>query len=157
EPLTQLSLAKYVVAESPVDATGIDDIIKLATQGAGTIPNRVGVLYALLGVVFTKEGDLEKNAAGGDPWYKLVRDIGHLAFVQEPGPFRWHLTDSDFNFASMPRQAKDDEWAPAEVIRVWPLDSRQAALEALRDIAVQGEGPLQPVGAALPSHFERFR
>jgi hypothetical protein len=157
EPLTQSSLAKYVVTESPVDATGIEDIIKLATQGAGMMPNRVGVLYALLGVVFTREGELEKNAAGGDPWYQLVRDVGYLAFLKEPGPSRWHLTDADYDFASLPRQARDDEWAPADAIRVWPIGSRQAALDALRDIALQGEGPLQPVDPAQVSHFERFR
>jgi len=61
EPLTQRSVAKYVVAEAPSDAAGIDDIIELA-QGAGKPRiNRVGVLYGLLGVVFATAEQIEAS------------------------------------------------------------------------------------------------
>jgi hypothetical protein len=156
-PLTRRSLATYVVAESPVDATGIEDIVELATQEAGTMPNRVGVLYALLGVVFTKQGELEPNASGGDAWYRTVRDMAYLAFVQEPGPERWHLPDGAFDGSTVSRQAKDADWAQAQEIRVSTAGDRPSALGALRDISVQGEGPTQPTTDPLGSHFERFR
>jgi photosystem II stability/assembly factor-like uncharacterized protein len=112
EPLTQASLAKYVVAESPVDVSGIDDIVQQATQSAGMTPNHVGALYAMLGVVFTRPSDLVSNAASGDAWYEMVRDAGALALLQEPGPQRWHLPDSAFDPATLPSQATDAEWSP---------------------------------------------
>jgi hypothetical protein len=67
QPLTQSSLAKYVLAESPLSASGIEDIIRKASDETGMMPNRVGVLYALLGVVFTKQDELGSNAQGGGP------------------------------------------------------------------------------------------
>ncbi|HEV3343317.1 MAG TPA: ferritin-like domain-containing protein [Pirellulales bacterium] len=156
EPLTQLSLAKYVVAESPIDAAGIEDIIKKATQGAGMMTNRVGIIYSLLGIIFTKEGNLEHNAAGGDLWSTIIRDLAHVAFAGEPDPSRWHLRDDDLDPSSRNQQAADEEWAPAQQIRVLRADSRQAALDALRDIATQGEGPVQPIDDPMGSHFQRF-
>jgi hypothetical protein len=156
EPLTRRSLAKYIVAESPTDARGIEDIVDLATQQAQMMPNRVGVLYALLGVVFTASGDLETNAASGEPWAALVRDIGRLAFLEEPGPERWHLPDEALDTGSLPRQATDAPWAHAPEVRVWPVGDRPAALAALRDIAIRGEGPAGASEAPLGSHFQRF-
>jgi hypothetical protein len=157
EPLTQASLSKYVVAESPVDATGIEDIIRQATHEVGAAPNRVGALYALLGVVFTRDGELESNAAGGDKWYQTVRDVGHLAFLQDPGSRRWHLPDTAFDAGSLARQARGEDWAATGMIRVKVAGDRRAALDALRDISLQGEGPVQPIADPLGSHFERFR
>jgi hypothetical protein len=156
EPLTQQSLAKYVIAESPVKADGIDDILQLATQGAGAAPNHVGALYALLAVVFSRPEDLINNALGGDPWGVIVRDVGSLALTQEPGARRWHLPDGAFDASSLPGQATDAEWAPAAAIRVFAVSDRQGALAALRDVAVQGEGPAQPTTDPNGSHFQRF-
>src|SRR5829696_1777654 len=62
ERLTQRSLAKYVVAEAPANAAGIEDIVAVAQGSAGAAVNRVGVLYGLLGVVFAS---VEGVAAGG--------------------------------------------------------------------------------------------
>ena len=53
EPLTQRSLAKYVVAEAPQDALGVEDIVAVATHATGTRVYRVGVIYGMLGVVFS--------------------------------------------------------------------------------------------------------
>ena len=68
EPLTQSSLAKYVVAEAPANAAGIDDIVELATVSAGPIINRVGVLYGLLGLVFSRQDQVEPGATGHAGW-----------------------------------------------------------------------------------------
>jgi len=156
EPLQQSSLAKYVLAESPADATGIQDIIDQASQGAGIYVNRVGVLYALLGVVFTADGELDSNAANGDPWSVLVREIAARAFIQDPDASHWHLPDGAFQPESFPRQAADAEWSPSRAIRVLPAATRRAALDNLRDIAVQGEGPVQASTDPEGSHFQRF-
>ena len=156
QPLRQSSLAKYVVAESLVSAAGIEDIIRQASDEVGAMPNRVGVLYALLGVVFTKEGELATNAQGGDPWFTMVRDVGYLAFVQEPDPFRWHLPEDAFDAGSRVRQATAEDWAPGRQIRVLAAGDRREALLALGDVALQGEGRAQPVNDSVASHFDRF-
>jgi hypothetical protein len=152
EPLTQRSLAKYVVAEAPPKAEGIEDIIALATGAAGQIINHVGVLYALLGVVFTAPGELEGNAATHGGWYEIVRDTGLLGYEQQK-PEAWHLPDDAFNPGSATQQA-GSEWSDEDQgIRVHKVSSRAEALEALRDISVQGEGP----GTTMDSHFEMFK
>src|SRR6266496_4455970 len=61
EPLSQHSLAKYVVAEAPVDASGIDDIIDVAQGPAAAHINHVGVLYGLLGVVFATPEQIQEG------------------------------------------------------------------------------------------------
>jgi len=153
EPLSRLSLAKYVVAEAPPDAEGIEDIVKLATGAAGQAINHVGVLYALLGLVLTKEGDLDKHSTRG-AWYKIVKDIGQLAFKQQIPAF-WHLPDTAFHPDSFDQQAKisDDEWPVrnAEIL-ILNAHNRDEALEALSKISTQGEG----AGIEDNSHFERF-
>jgi photosystem II stability/assembly factor-like uncharacterized protein len=157
QPLSQASLAKYVVAESPTSASGIEDIIQQATQEAGTMPNRVGILYALLGMIFTRQSELGSNAQGGDPWYTIVRDIGNLALtVCDSDPLHWHLPDDAFDAASIARQSPAEDWAPGQQIRVFAAQDRRAALTALGDIALQGEGPVQSGSDSTGSHFERF-
>jgi Ferritin-like len=81
EPLSHLSLAKYVVAESPtpvpagVDPAVIAHIVDLATGAAHEPVDRVGTLYALLGVVFGTPQLLLELAATGDPWYVVVNQL----------------------------------------------------------------------------------
>ncbi len=156
QPLTQKSLAKYVVAESPTSADGIEDIIQQATEEAGAMPNRVGVLYALLGAVFTRPGELQTQAKGGDPWAILVRDLGLEALRDDPDPSHWQLPDEAFDAQSLLRQATPEDWAPGQQIRVLTAVDRQAALAALADVALQGEGPVQPTSDPVGSHFDRF-
>ena len=86
EPLTQRSLAKYVVAEAPSDATGIDDIVELAESSGRPRVNRVGVLYGLLGVVFATAEQVEEGRTSGDPWDEMVGQLADLAYQQEPQP-----------------------------------------------------------------------
>src|SRR6185369_2485330 len=64
EPFTQRSLAKYVTAESPQDAPGIDDIVCLATESAGTMINHVGTVYGLLGVIFSTVDEIDAGGTG---------------------------------------------------------------------------------------------
>jgi hypothetical protein len=153
EPLSRRSLAKFVVAEAPPEPTGIDDIIQLATGAAGQLVNHVAVLYALVGLVVTKAGDLDKNASLG-PWYAMVRDLAQYAFKQQP-PDAWHLKDQDFHADSFSQQGKEseDEWGTqGSSVHVFAMHGRTEALAALNDISIQGEGS----GMAVHSHFERF-
>jgi hypothetical protein len=151
QPLTRSSLAKYVVAEAPSDATGIDDIVELATGRAGSTINHVGVLYGLLGLVFTKQDQVEAGATGDPHWDAIVRMIKEAAYQQQPAA-AWHLPDSEFRPETVGHQADPDDWNVA-ALRVHRVADRGSALNAIRDIAEQGEGP---TGGGETSHFERF-
>jgi hypothetical protein len=167
EPVTHESLAKYVVAESPKDIpNGIDPalmarIVTIATQGAGTPVNRVGTLYALLGAVFGSESLLLQKAATGDPWYVMVNALAAEAATAYGGRDRLHLPDSAFQPTSTSAQGSDRDWDRSIIkpnnldeVRVHVVDGREAALEALRDIGLQGEGP-SPAATEV-AHFVRF-
>ena len=152
EPLTRRSLAKYVVAEAATDAPGIDDIIDLAKESAGAPINRVGVLYGLLGVVFTTAAGIESGATGDIAWDGIVRGLAALAHQHQPPPEAWHLHDEDFDPEARSQQADPDDWQVGH-LRVHRVADRAAAIQAIRDIGEQGEGPTT---ADEASHFARF-
>jgi hypothetical protein len=165
EPVTNTSLAKYVVAESPEDTTAtvpptlMARIGALATSGTGTAVNRVGTLYALLGAVFGSEQLLLERAATGDPWAIAVNALAAEAAVAYGGRDKLHLPDATFLTASLPLQGTDREWdrskeKSTDEFRVHTAVSREEALDALRDIGLQGEGP-SPVATEV-AHFLRF-
>ncbi|QEL13645.1 ferritin-like domain-containing protein [Limnoglobus roseus] len=156
EPLGRTSLAKYVVAESPVNAPNITDIVQLAGGGV----NHVGVLYALLGVVFARSVDeVEADAEAADPWYEMVRQVAYLAYSQHPPSRSWHLPDDAFHPASVAVQGTQADWVDnaggTEGMRVFTVGSRAEGKNALRDIGLQGEGMQN--AASADSHFDRFR
>ena len=165
EPVTHESLAKYVVAESPKETPGGIDpalmarIVTVATKGAGTPINRVGTLYALLGAVFGSETLLAQKASTGDPWYAMVNDLAAAAAREYGGRDRLHLPESAFQPASTAAQSSDRDWDRSvrknfDEFRVHVVGGREAALEALRDIGLQGEGP--SIEASEDAHFVRF-
>ena len=152
EPLTQHSLAKYVVAEAPVDATDIDDILAVAQGTRAAQINHVGVLYGLLGLVFATREQVEQGAGSDDHWDATVHKLSLLAHGQAP-PDAWHLPDSAFQVGVPVQQAAPTDWQVGGV-RVHAVTDRATARAAIRDIGEQGEGP---TGAGEQSHFERFR
>ncbi len=163
EPLSHLSLAKYVVAESPTPQADVDPavmahIVDLATGAAGEPVERVGTVYALLGVVFGTPQLLLELAANGDPWYVVVNQLAaEAALFYGGGPEALHLPDSAFDPASVPGQGSDPDWHRTQAVdgfRVHVVASRRDALEALRFIGLQGEGPSPVVGET--AHFRRF-
>jgi hypothetical protein len=165
EPVSHLSLAKYVVAESPaavpegVDPAVLARIVALATGAAQEPVNRVGTLYALLGAVFGSPQLLLELAATGDPWYVTVHQLAAEAAPFYGGRDALHLPDSAFDPASASNQASDRDWDRSrehsiDEFRVHVITSRRAALDALRDIGLQGEGPSPVVAEA--AHFRRF-
>jgi hypothetical protein len=164
EPLSHVSLAKYVVAESPATAPeGVDPavlahIVDLAIGAQPEPVDRVGTLYALLSVVFgTPELLLELAEEEQSDWYRVVSQLAVEAAEFYGGPASLHLPDSAFQFASA--QASDDDWDRSKIttideFRVHDVASRREVLEALRDIGLQGEGPSTEAGET--AHFRRF-
>jgi Ferritin-like len=152
EPLSQHSLAKYVVAEAPVDASDIDDIINVAQGSAAARINHVGVLYGLLGLVFATQEQVQEGATGGDSWDAMVSHLA-LAVDEQGSPDAWHLPDSAFEAMTPEQQAEPSDWQVGG-LRVHRVADRAAARAAIRDIGEQGEGP---TGSGEQSHFERFR
>lgn len=166
EPLSKQSLAKYIIAESPenipdeIDPAVMAIIVNEATAGAGQDVNRVGVLYALLGAVFGSEQLLADQAASGDSWYVAVSALAAEAAAFYGGRNRLHLTDDVFDPASSRKQGTDHDWdrtspVPAfDEFRVSVMTDRHQAVDVLRDIGLQGEGPTS--SADELSHFQRF-
>ncbi len=147
EPLSLDSLAKYVTTESPplnlIDDAAlrarVEPVFERAEQTAGRVINHVGVLFAYLFWLFQPDDDPHPD------WPEL------------PGlglPSGRHLADSDLDFSSELRQASPEEFGGRANVYVFPISSRNDALQALDKIAEQGEGwKLDPTD---PSHFERF-
>ena len=136
EPLSLNSIKKYVVAESPADAS-------LPFPSGDT--HRVGVIYAKLYSLFQKDDT----------------PVGPLRI--QPGTFtNEHLADSDFVDPATLKDlyATPLEWSKGNpqiyVLPEEPLTDigalRTASLEALARIAAQGEGS----ATELQSHFDRF-
>lgn len=150
EKFTKPSLAKYIVAEMPHlenPPPEIHEIIKLATGSLQMPINRVGGLYVALYYLFATEADLTAT----DPWTTMVRE----GAAQAGYPQDWHLSDADFADApaAAAYQGRRKDWGGTPRVLLPVVENRRAAREALRDIAVQGEGVT--VGDAS-SHFIRF-
>ncbi|MGH2414386.1 MAG: ferritin-like domain-containing protein, partial [Microcystaceae cyanobacterium] len=146
EPLSKRSLAKYVAAEMPIlDSADprkpiVDRIVQEAEAAAGERIDRVGVIYAKLYWLF-QESDTSQG-----PWL-LPNDI--------PFPSGSHLNSQDFKDATFLNtiQADSREWRARRDIYVKPVTNRQQALEAIYEIARQGEGPIDQNNS---SHFDKF-
>lgn len=151
EPLSQRSLAKYVLAEAPAGAEGIDDMIELVRESSGTPINRVGVLYGLLGLVFSTQEGVEEGGSGHEEWDVLLRELAPGAYEQS-APETWHLPDGAFHGQSAARQADPDDWQVGG-LRVHRAADRTAAVQAIRDVGEQGEGP---TSEGEQSHFGRL-
>lgn len=165
EPISKSSLAKYIVAESPetipasVDPGVMAIIANEATQGNANAVNRVGTVYALLGAVFGSETLLLQKAATGDPWYVAVNSLASEAAVFYGGRQKLHLPDAAFQPGSVNFQGSEEDWDRSversfDEFRVHVVANREEAVEALRDIGLQGEGPTSI--ATEIAHFKRF-
>jgi Ferritin-like len=173
EPLSKHSLAKYVLAEAPESADQQEPVVMAHVReavGQKQTINRVGLLYAFLGVVFGTKQLLMERAAEGDEWYQMIHRLAAILAVIYGGRDKIHLPDSAFPEPNpnAARQGTDEEWdrsmvGPIDEFRVFPqsaqvpLIKRGDALTALRDIGIQGEGSsMTPVPGKETSHFRRF-
>ncbi|MFM8474432.1 MAG: hypothetical protein ACKOEO_01385, partial [Planctomycetaceae bacterium] len=100
-----------------------------------------------------------QKAATGDPWYVAVNALAAEAAIFYGGRQNLHLPDAAFNPGSAPTQGSDSDWdrsteGSIDEFRVHVVKSREEALEALRDIGLQGEGPSS--FATEDAHFKRF-
>jgi hypothetical protein len=134
QPLSVLSLAKYVIAEMPENANILPaemaKIMERARAGNDQSSlNRVGLLYKQI-------LDLLDKLSDGD-------------FMAHSTPFEAPGVDWGAQFD--PARPLNDQ------IVVAPVTSKAEAREALCQIAVQGEGMTACSGGAVAgSHFERF-
>jgi len=148
EPLTLDSLAKYVVAESPValpadfppeDRAVYEEIkVRARRSNDGEIVNHIGPLFARLAGLF------RDNTSG--------------------------IRDDDFPTDTASRQGKVEDWwferknensGEELIVGTFTVDLgslRRAATRAVEDISQHGKGfDLPPAGRGQPeSHFKRF-
>jgi hypothetical protein len=133
EPLSKVSLAKYVVAEMPSQKfleekqpelwKELQPIIELAQQdNGGRQTNQVGLIYEQLQDVFDE------------------------------------LSSADIQASSLPYQASASVWGLGyREILVETAYDRQSAKASMLLVSEQGEGDtIDQDAAATPSHFERF-
>ena len=162
EPVSVESVAKYVVAESPVDIADpalraeVEAIRVRADRAATGQVNHVGLIYAKLYWIFLPSDD----ATG--PWKNFPSDRF------ESCQSGWHLTLEDFASENLNDDVQPDPdadgWSPNESrgrVAHRVLTAPDDALIAIDQIAEQGEatadGPATPSrDAALDSHFVRF-
>ncbi|PYQ31933.1 MAG: hypothetical protein DMF56_02205 [Acidobacteria bacterium] len=148
EPISKVSLAKYVVAEAPAkwldedpEAQPIKELATDPESGRETLP--VGKLYERVVKLFQRDDA---------------------------------LTDEDFRIDTLPYQASFDEWgrgytrgergnigkgSPDKTpnVLVEPVADREGVIKALQNIAQQGENPaIKTETPEKPeeSHFQRF-
>jgi len=82
-----------MAAEAPHDASGIEDIIALATDSAGMMVHRVGVLYGLLALVFSTADLIVAGGSGSQAWDDMLRELARAGYQQAP-PEAWHVPDN---------------------------------------------------------------
>jgi len=140
EPLTRVSLAKYVLAEAPARDTmdahlraEIDAIENVIPKQEGKV-NRVGLLY------------------------QAMIDLFKPLPMSVPTDVPTSIESADLVGDSVAYQARADEWGLGyEQVLILQARERQEAIDALTLVAQQGEGltaPSLPLAGA--SHFERF-
>jgi ferritin-like protein len=145
EPLSRHSLAKYVVAEMPVNPQepDIDEIKSEASTGnQGMDVNRVGILYDKVITLLENservpDADFESNSVGYQADFATWGR--NYTRVPRPGP-------------SPPSGPAPGARAPQLIVR--PVGNRTQALAALRAVSEQGEGLADPETEL--SHFQRF-
>jgi hypothetical protein len=108
-------------------------------------------LYALLGLVLSTEQGVQEGASGHEEWDAMIRELSRAAY-QQSAPESWHLPDGAFDAQTVEQQADPDDWQVGD-LRVHRVSGRTAAVQAIRDVGEQGEGP---TSEGELSHFGRF-
>ena len=109
------------------------------------------MLYALLGLVLSTEQGVQEGASGHEEWDAMIRELSRAAY-QQSAPESWHLPDGAFDAQTVEQQADPDDWQVGD-LRVHRVSGRTAAVQAIRDVGEQGEGP---TSEGELSHFGRF-
>ena len=148
EPVSRLSLAKYVAAEMPeavpdAKLARVEELVALATADLGFNPRRVGAIYAMIYWLF-----LPKEEAIA--WMDLK-----ALLPDAPLPANPHLEEADFQTKAVIEAYElfGAEWGddmPDFLLE--RATDRKCALEALRLITEQGEG----FETSEDAHFNEF-
>jgi hypothetical protein len=144
EPVSESSLATYVVAEMPAEvppelAQRVAELVELAEQAAGVDIHRVGVIYELLQWMFGS-GEADSQV-----------DFAELAPLPDPPT----LTDEDLQDLMVVSryEAQREEWQVFDDDIILPtIHTRTEARAALTAVSAQGEG-LRDLES---SHFAAF-
>lgn len=150
EPLSAVSLAKYVLAESPFSAEAELDEYR-ALVGTKQV-RHVGVLYGVLGVLFSTHQQVV-DGAGGSPWEQFLFAVATATEALDD-PDAWHIPEAALTPASFSRQADPDHFSGRAGFFFERVNSLPTARELIRRVGEQGEAPVE--GAQGPSHFARF-
>ncbi len=139
EKLTLDSLAKYIVAEAPVDWSGelADEVRKRANHSAGKDVTHVATLYRLMIETIRNDVLVHDDAFHADT-------IAMQASWEEWGRGYTHGQRGNETHAAPPQ-------TPELIIKV--VDSRASAVDLLDRIAQQGEATVEE---GETSHFSRF-
>lgn len=129
EPLSKTSLAKYVAAEMPADPNMPDDLMQEIIRRAREAAD---------GQVINRVGELYDN---------LIEIFQDSAKLQD-GDLQ---PDTAQNL-----QATKADWQGSSTLLVREVASRAEAVQALGEIAQQGEGSANPPGGMGLSHFDRL-
>lgn len=148
EPVSRLSLAKYVAAEMPEKVpepqqAKVDALVALAAQDLGFDPRRVGAIYAMIQWLF-----LPKDEAIA--WMDLKAMLPDAPLPAEP-----HLQDADFQTEDVIADYElfGVEWGDQTTdFLLEHVKDRETALAALKLITEQGEGFEESEDA----HFNEF-
>ncbi|MGP0087522.1 MAG: ferritin-like domain-containing protein [Steroidobacteraceae bacterium] len=140
EPLTRVSLGKYVLAEAPARETMDSELRAEIEAIENAIPkqegpvNRVGLLY------------------------QAMIDLFQPMPMSVPTDVPTSIESADLNGDSVAYQARADEWGLGyNQVLILQARERRQAIDALTRVAEQGEGttvPSPPLAGA--SHFQRF-
>ncbi len=147
EPVTKSSIAKYVIAEAPESwlktkpAKEIIERARKADKGRSILP--VGVLYERLVELFENEGALKEGDFRSD---------------SEPYQAQWDEWGRGYGSGQRGNIGRESPATTPDVL-VLPATDRASVIDALKQIARQGEAPTLGRGneqASEQSHFARF-
>ncbi|SFI58304.1 ferritin-like domain-containing protein [Planctomicrobium piriforme] len=152
EPISRLSLAKYILAEAPAtfpsqhaqEEQFVSQLSQEVETAAGITPHRVGALYArIYWIVQSSDAPAGPISLTPDP-----------AIGFQPG---WHLSAADFTSTNeiAAHQAEPLEWEQGSGpdLRIHLVTDEASALGALASVMEQGEG----LGHAEDSHYYEFK
>ena len=150
EPLSQLSLAKYVYAEmpgdvgkNPVDIQVVADVHTLLNKDPG---HPVGEIYDLILEIISDPEKIPDSDFNADS-YGIQASFDDWGRGYRQAPLPPHAKSKD---------AKSRPDAQGTRLIIAQMATRTEAIAALRDVAGQGESLHGPKDPGEPSHFDRF-
>jgi hypothetical protein len=151
EPLTLHSVAKYVFAEMPATFSESEkrdyDVAKAAVKVLGLKAGHpVGEIYDLIISIISDPSKIPDSDFNADT-YGIQASFDDWGRGYRPGPFPPHAASTD---GAPPHERKTR-------LIITQMATRTEAIEALKDVAGQGEAPHhRDQRAEEPSHFARF-